>query len=380
MLIARALQPILRRRLQEVGKVIVLYGARQVGKTTLMREVLREVGGDALSINADEGKYVEALSSRDLRTLQNLIGRHDLLFIDEAQRVPNIGVGLKLLLERLPSLRIAVTGSSTLDLASAVREPLTGRTWTYTLHPIAFLELAETWTPFALRDSVEERLTYGAYPALFAMMGKEDKEKYLEEMSTAYLYRDILDLSGIRHPSGIRRLLQLLAFQIGSQVSLTELGAQLGISKDTVAHYIDLLEAAFVVFRLPGYSRNLRKEVTKMDKIYFYDLGVRNAIIGNFNDLKHRNDTGQLWENFLMVERMKRHSYTHISGNRYFWRTYTGAELDLVEERGGKLFGYEFAWSARRRTRKPPRTWLQTYPEASYEIITQENFLDFVCK
>jgi predicted AAA+ superfamily ATPase len=210
------------------------------------------------------------------------------------------------------------------------------------------------------------------------MTDKEDKEKYLEEMSTAYLYKDILDLSGIRHPSGIRRLLQLLAFQIGSQVSLTELGTQLGMSKDTVAHYINLLEAAFVVFRLPGYSRNLRKEATKMDKIYFYDLGVRNAIIGNFNGLRRRNDTGQLWENFLMVERIKRHAYAHGRGNRYFWRTYTGAELDLVEERDGKLFGYEFAWSARRKSKQPPRTWLESYPEASHEIITQENFLDFV--
>ncbi len=303
---------------------------------------------------------------------------YELLFIDEGQKIDKIGINIKLLRDHLPELRIIVTWSSSLDLASSVKESLAGRVWNFILYPVSVLELKSLYNRYELRTMLEEQLRFGSYPNIFSLEGDQMKRDYLEQVSDAYLYKDILELSGIKNSRKIRDLLKLLSFQIGSQVSLTELASQLNMSKDTISRYIDLLEQSFVVFRLSGFSRNLRKEVRKMDKIYFYDLGIRNAIIGNFNYLKDRNDGGQLWENFLVVERIKFLSYTGTSTSRYFWRTHTGAELDLVEERDGKLFGFEFKFNTKKP--KAPKTWLETYPNATFKFINLDNYLEFITR
>lgn len=372
-LIPRSLQTKLETEITTGNKVVLLFGARQVGKTTLVRQILSRLPYRALRINADEQRYIDVLSSRDLRQLRDLTVGYDLLFIDEAQRVPEIGLNLKLLHDEIPELRIIATGSSSLHLASKTREPLTGRAWTHTLFPIALCELAQQHNTFELTDMLSERMVYGNYPEIFALAGSEAKRDYLRNLATSYLYKDILEIANIRHSSKLRDLLKLLAFQIGQEVSLTELGAQLGMNRETVNSYIDLLEQSFVLFRLKGFSRNLRKEVTKQDKIYFWDLGVRNIVIDNLNSLTNRNDVGQLWENLMIVERRKWLDYQNEAGTYYFWRTHTGAEIDLVEERQGKLFAFEYKWSRARSSY--PQTFLETYPNTTFEVITPTNGL-----
>jgi predicted AAA+ superfamily ATPase len=339
-------------------------------------DVISDWPGRVLSISADEPRYIDVLSSRDSAKLRSLVAGYDLLFIDEAQRVPDIGINLKILHDQLPDLRTLVTGSSSFDLANYVREPLTGRSWTYTLYPIAFTELAELYNRFELDALIEERLIYGSYPEVFSIPNQSDKEDYLYEIGNAYLYKDILELSSIKDSAKIRDLVRLLAFQVGSEVSRNELGTALGMSKDTVGSYIDLLEKSFVIFRLSGFSRNLRKEVTRNDKICFYDLGIRNMVIDNFKAVGQRDDVGALWENFLLVERMKKLAYTRTHAQSHFWRTYTGAELDYIEQREGALFGYEFKYGAKRA--KCPSAWSKTYPGSSCELINRSNYLDFV--
>ncbi|MHB9037799.1 MAG: ATP-binding protein [Armatimonadota bacterium] len=378
MRIPRAIKNSIIDRLQESNKVVILYGPRQVGKTTLAKEIISDWQGRVLEISADEYRYIDVLSSRDSSKLKSLVAGYDLLFIDEAQRVPEIGVNLKILYDQIPDLRIMVTGSSSFDLANSIREPLTGRTWTYNLYPISFLELSELYNRFELDSQLEERLVYGSYPEVFSIANQADKERYLYEIGNAYLYKDILELSSIKNSAKIRDLVRMLAYQVGSGVSRSEIGTALGMSKDTVGSYIDLLEKSFVVFRLTGFSRNLRKEITRNDKIYFYDLGIRNMAIGNLKPINQRNDVGALWENFLMMERMKKLAYTHIHAQTYFWRTYTGAELDYVEESEGNLFGYEFKYGA--KSVRCPATWSQTYQNSSCEIINRDNYQDFVIR
>ena len=305
-----------------------------------------------------------------------LVEGYELLFIDEAQRIPDVDINLKLLHDSLPQLKIVATGSSSFDLANQVKEPLTGRTWTFTLFPVALRELSDQYNAFELQQKLPEYLVYGTYPEIFSLPNRKDKIQYLNELCSSYLYKDILEISSIRHTSKINDLLRLLAFQVGSQVSLSELGASLSMSKETVISYLNLLEQSFIIFRLPGFSRNLRKEVTKMDKIYFYDLGIRNTIINQLNALDQRDDAGLLWENMMIVERKKKLAYDSIYGGSYFWRTYTGAELDYVEERDGQLYGYEFEYGKRKA--KAPRSWLDTYTNASYQCVNPDNFHSFV--
>ena len=262
------------------------------------------------------------------------------------------------------------------NLLNLIRDPLTGRAWSHTLYPIAFCELARQHNAFELRDMLPERMIYGSYPDIFSMEGREAKRDYLHNLTTSYLYKDILEIGNIRRSSKLHDLLRLLAFQIGQEVSFNELGAQLGMSKDTVISYVDLLEQSFVVFRLGGFSRNLRKEISKRDKIYFWDVGVRNTIIGNLNPLAERNDAGHLWENLMISERRKWLAYAGALGGVYFWRTYSGAEIDLVEEREGKLFGFEYKWGGKRV--RAPRSFLQAYPKATFNVITPDNFLPHV--
>lgn len=374
--IKRTLLPTISDKLFSFDKVIILYGARQVGKTTLINEVLDTFPGRILRINADELKYLDILSSRDLRKINSLVDGYDILFIDEAQRIPDIGINLKIIHDQLPRLKVIATGSSSFDLANKVQEPLTGRAWTYTLFPISFLEMAQHHNRFELGELLEQCLIYGQYPEQLSIVNHNEKYQHLKELTTSYLYRDTLDLVHIKHADKLHNLLRLLAFQVGSLVSIAELANSLAISKDTVSSYIHLLEKAFIIFRLKGYSRNLRKEITKMDKIYFHDLGVRNMVIDNLQPLAHRNDQGALWENFLILERRKLLSYRFRNANTYFWRTYTGAELDYLEEHDAALFGYEFKYN--HKTPTPPKTWIATYPEAVYACVNKDTYLNFI--
>jgi uncharacterized protein len=378
-MIPRKLEPLITQELaKSKGKIIVLYGARQIGKTTLIKQILKTQTGKILEINADEQPYLEVLSSRDFSQLKALTAGYDLLFIDEAQRVPDIGINLKILYDKLPALQIIVTGSSSLDLANRVKESLTGRTWTFNMYPISVGEWRDYTNANAFETTlvIAEFLRFGMYPEVFSYESEGQKERYLKEITTSYLYKDILTLTNIKYPDKLLQLLRLLAFQIGSEVSIHEIAKTLQIHRDAVINYIDLLEKTFVIFRVGGFSRNLRKEVTKMDKIYFYDLGVRNAIIDNFNPLTLRNDTGQLWENFLIAERIKYNAYNHHFANYYFWRTYNNAEVDWVEESGGQLSAFEFKWG--KKPAKVPASWKTAYPNARFHSINRDNFLEFI--
>ena len=373
--IERSLMPVLQKELAESHKIIILYGARQTGKTTLANDVLSKTEGKILKVNADELRYAEVLSSRDLHKLKLLTGDYDILFIDEAQRIKDIGINLKILYDNIPNLKLFVTGSSSFDLANKVKEPLTGRTSTWVLYPVSVKELSKTHNYFELQSRLEEFMLFGMYPELFRYETAQRKEKYLRELASAYLYKDILELAPVRNTSKIKDLLKMLAFQIGSEVSLNELGNNLGMSQETVQAYIHLLEKSFIVFRLSGFSRNLRKEISKRDKIYFWDLGIRNMLIDNFSPFSFRNDIGALWENFVISERMKYLSYNEIYASSYFWRTYTGAELDYVEEHNGKLYGYEIKFKKARR--KAPKAWVENYG-SHFQCITRDNFWEFV--
>lgn len=376
MYIPRVLTSTVIDKLTSSSKGIILYGARQTGKTTLVNEIIQQLHLNTLTINGDQSKFIDIISSRNLAKIQALVSGYDMLFIDEAQRIPEIGINIKIILDNIPTLKVVVTGSSSLDLASKISEPLTGRVWSYHLYPISFLELSALQNRAELDSNLEERLLYGSYPEIFLYGSDVQKREYLQEVSDAYLYRDLIEFGNIKNSSKIRSLLKLLAFQIGSEVSLTELGNTLEMSKDTVARYIDLLEKSFIIFRLSGFSRNLRKEVTKMDKIFFYDLGIRNILIDNVKPLKDRNDTGSLWENFLLIERMKSNASRRDLASGYFWRTHTGSELDYVEEKNGILFGFEFKYG--NKIMKIPSGWIKAYPESKSQFVNKENYLDFI--
>ena len=376
MKIKRLIKEKIIENIRNTNKISIIYGPRQVGKTTLSKEIVADLKLNTLSINVDQGKYIDILSSRDLVKMDSLITGYELLFIDEAQRIPNIGINLKILHDERPDLKIIATGSSSFDLANKISEPLTGRVWSYNLFPLAFCELKNIYSNFELNDLLESALVYGTYPEIFLAGNFKDKEDRLGEISQSYLYKDILDLQDVRKANKITSLLKLLSFQIGSEVSLQELADKLDISRETVERYIDLLEKSFIIFRLSGLSRNLRKEVSKMDKIYFYDLGIRNAVIDNFKPLQDRIDVGALWENFLIVERMKYLSYTRQKNSRYFWRTHTGAELDYIEEYGGKLFAYEMKWG--KKMPNVPSAWRETYTNSEFKVINRDNYLEFI--
>ena len=376
MIYSRSLKDHLVKALLQSDKIILLYGARQTGKTTLINEIIKGLPYRSLSINADEIRFTDTLSSRDLNRMKLLVEGYDLLFIDEAQRIPDAGINIKILHDGMPKLKIIISGSSSLELVNKTKEPLTGRLDSYVLFPIAWSELNNDFNSFELTSKLYEFLIYGSYPDILNAVNSLEKQKQLIELSSSYLFKDILELSNIRHSRKLIDLLRLLSFQVGSQVSLTELGSSLGMSKETVASYIDLLEKSFVLFRLGGYSNNLRKEVTKMDKFYFYDTGIRNALINNFNPLNMRNDTGQLWENYLIMERVKFLRYSEIYANFYFWRTYSGVEIDLIEEREGKLFAFEIKYG--NRSSKMPISWKKAYPDSEFTVINSENFLEFI--
>lgn len=377
MTIPRALHDRLLATLTDGKQGIVLYGARQVGKTTLINDILKTAGLKTLTVNADtRGSWWDDLVSRDLERIGGLISGYDAVFVDEAQRIPEIGIILKIIRDEFPNVRLIATGSSSLDLASRVSEPLTGRVYTYKLYPIAQQELRVFQTPYERLVALSDRLIFGSYPRVFSLEGNEARREYLQHLVSGYLYKDLLEFGGIRNSAKIYDLLKLLAYQVGSQVSLTELSKSLELGKSTVDRYIDLLEKSYVIFRLQGFSRNLRKEVTKMHKIFFYDNGIRNSLIENWNNLDNRADVGQLWENFLISERKKRMEYNGSFSSHFFWRLQTGAELDLVEETGGKLHGFEFKFSS--KTPRVPISWHAAYPTSTYAVVNRETWKDFV--
>ncbi|MDA3879440.1 MAG: ATP-binding protein [Prolixibacteraceae bacterium] len=377
MTINRTITDSVKKSLLNDEKVVIIYGARQTGKTTIANNILNSISGKILRVNADKEKYIELLSSRDYSRMQLLIEGYDVLFIDEAQRIPDLGINLKIIHDNNPQLKILVTGSSSFDIANTVNEPLTGRTSTYKLHPISLHELKDKNSVFELQNRLEEFMTYGLYPTLLKYKNANDKEKYIIELSNSYLYKDILELSNIRNSSQINKLLKLLAFQIGSEVSINELAQNLGMSQETVNNYIDLLEKSFIVFRLSGFSKNLRKEITKRDKIMFWDLGVRNCIINNFAPLDMRNDLGAMWENFIIAERIKYLSNINMNVSSYFWRTYTGAEVDYIEEKNGILTAFEIKYKKARK--KAPQTWIDNYGN-NFHCITHYNFWEYIMK
>lgn len=372
-MIKRAIQikPLLER-----GKALILYGPRQVGKTTLVEDFLQSTELKYRLFSGEDLSFANDFAKCDLRIIKNMIGDNELLVIDEGQKVENIRRALKLTVDQIPNISIIVTGSSSFDLANATDEPLTGRKNVVTLYPVAMVELAQQRTPYELENRLSEYLIYGSYPNVITYDTIEKKQQRITEIANAYLIKDILEFHKVRKSETVIRLLKLLAFQIGSEVSTSELGKQLELNHKTVNRYLDLLEKSFVIFRVDGLSRNLRKEVTKMSKYYFYDLGIRNALISNFNQLDTRDDVGMLWENFAMIERMKKNAYSGKGVNYYFWRTYDQQEIDFVEERDGNLHGYEFKWKD--DDIQPPKEWKRAYPSATFDVITSKNFLTFV--
>lgn len=368
----RTIQPAVESALFK-GKVVVIYGARQVGKTTLCRAILGRYLENAVYFNCDEPDVRAAFTERTSTELRALIGSKTLVVIDEAQRVRNIGLTLKLLVDNFPNIQVIATGSSSFALSNEIVEPLTGRKIEFYLLPLSTGELLTHESPIESQRLLEQRLRYGTYPGVIT---SDDPAATILEISNSYLYRDALEHQTVKNPDTLRRLLQAFALQIGGEVSYSEVGRLVGLDKNTVARYVDLLEQAFVLFHLPPLSRNLRKELGKLRKIYFYDLGVRNALINNFNPLELRQDVGALWENFFIAERVKYNRNQRRNVNTYFWRTYDRYELDYVEEADGRLVGFECKWRDKRW--QPPGVFTQTYPDSATYLVTRENYLEFL--
>lgn len=379
MVIKRAAFELIKDKLEK-GKVLVIYGPRRVGKTFLLNELLKDnffKKEKIVFLNGERKAVQEVFSSQNPNLIYDFIGRETtLLIIDEAQKIDQIGLNLKILVDEVPSLKIIASGSASFELANQLGEPLTGRKKVIKLYPIWAKEIIETKNRLFYEEIFYQHLIYGGYPEVFGKKSLLEKKEYLEALVDDYLFRDILELENIKNAKKLRDLLTLLAFQIGKEVSLNKLANNLDLHKNTVARYLDLLEKSFIIINIRGFSRNLRKEIYKTSRWYFYDNGIRNALISNFNPINLRNDLGELWENYVIIERLKKQSYQRIQANNYFWRTYNKKEIDWVEERGGYLFGYEIKWKKERI--KPPKEWLQTYPNANFELITKDNYLKFI--
>lgn len=358
------------------NKVVVLYGPRQVGKTTLIKEILKKVNEKYLFLNGENKSIQKWMASQEISVFQQYIGDYKLLVIDEAQKIDNIGLNLKLIVDHIDNIKVLATGSSSFELANQVGEPLVGRKWQFILYPIAQLEMQKYENRFETKNNLNQRLIYGSYPDVANTQLNNDKEDILNEIVDSCLYRDLLEFNEIKKSQKIIDILKHLAFQIGGEVSLQELSNAVNLNLRTVEKYLDILEKVFVIKRVYGFSRNLRKEITKMSRFYFFDNGIRNAIIKNFNPLDLRNDLGQLWENYIFMERLKRNEYKNIHSNIYFWRTYDQKEIDLIEEREGKLFGYEIKWQEKKS--KVPKEWIENYKNAEYKLINKENYLEFI--
>ena len=355
-------------------KVIVLLGARQVGKTTLLSE-LQEGANKILSLNCDNVDDVLLLESKTSTELKYLLSSYDLVFIDEAQRVKNIGLTLKMIGDLKLKTQVVVTGSSSFDMSNEVNEPATGRLIEYNLYPFSLSELAIDTSEREEKRLLETRMIYGLYPEVVTELG--DAKRILMGLTNNYLYKDLFMYRGIKKPDLIQKLVRALALQLGNEVSYNELSSLLGVDRGTIETYINLLEKCFVVFRLDSFSRNLRNEIKKGKKIYFYDNGIRNAVLSNFAPLELRNDVGALWENLMVSERVKRNSYLGDFAQLFFWRTHEQQEIDLVEEQDGVLRTFEFKWNDKVKGKRP-KSFFDTYPNSTYEVVTPENYWDFV--
>ncbi|WP_418264452.1 ATP-binding protein [Flavobacterium faecale] len=360
------------------NKVLILLGARRVGKTELIKNYLETIPAESyLQLNGEDIQDANLLQERSVANYKRLLNNINLLVIDEAQTIPEIGLILKLIVDSIDGIKIIATGSSVFDLNNNLGEPLVGRKNTIFLYPLAQMEFSTQENYKQTIENLEERMLFGGYPELIQYPNWEEKKEYLFEIINSYLLKDILVFEGIKQADKIYNLLRLIAFQVGKEVSLQELGNQLQISKNTVANYLDLLSKVFIIFKVEGFSRNLRKEIVKSSRWYFYDNGIRNGIINNFNRLDFRNDVGDLWENYLAVERLKKQQYHRIPTNNYFWRTYDQQELDWLEEKGEALTGFEFKWNENKKV-KIPTAFAKAYPEASFEVINKSNYLDFI--
>lgn len=357
----------------------MIVGARQTGKTTLSLELINEFGGGAKVLNGDNPADRDLLNNRDFNFLKNLIGQAKIIFIDEGQKVETIGQTLKLMVDNFKDKKqIIVTGSSAFNILEKTQEPLTGRKFVFNLYP---LNLFEIYPQNDLLDFLREKeplLIYGNYPEVVSKSSFEEKKEALREISSSYLYKDILEFQKVKSPDVLTGLLKALALQIGQEVSYTELANTTGLDKKTVERYVEILEKNYILFRLSPYAKNKRKIISKLKKIYFWDAGIRNSVINNFNFLSLRNDVGALWENFAISERLKFQSYDKLQSDNYFWKTYDGAEIDLVEERGGKLYAYELKWTSGKKKINAPARWKEEHPGSHFEIISPENIKGFI--
>jgi len=360
------------------NKALILLGARRVGKTAFIKNYLATIPkSDYLHLNGEDMEDAALLKERSVSNYSRLLANKKLLIIDEAQNIPEIGLILKLIVDSIEGIKVIATGSSVFDLSNKLGEPLVGRKNTIYLYPFAQMEFSKQEDYKETTLKLEERLLFGSYPELEHYLDWDDKINYLKEILNSYLLKDILIYEGIKHSNKILDLLKLIAFQVGQEVSLQELSKQLGLSKNTVERYLDLLSKVFVLYKVPGFSRNLRKEITKSNRWYFYDNGIRNVIISNFTRLDSRTDVGALWENYLASERIKKQNYTQKSVTNYFWRTYDQQELDWLEEENGNLTGFEFKWNENRKARIPS-AFAKAYSEANFEVISKHNYLDFI--
>jgi len=373
---------LLRRKLQQVienrmfkGKAIILVGARQVGKSTLFRQILSDKT-DFLTLSCDDPEVREMLNGINQGELQRVVGNHRIVMVDEAQRVSGIGLAMKLIADNMPEVQLLITGSSSLMLQGSLNEPLTGRKFEYHLYPFSTQELVENKGLLRTKSMLESRLIFGSYPDIINNIG--DTREILMNLSGSYMYQDLLSMEGVRKPVLIEKLLVALALQVGSEVSYNELAQTVGSDAKTVEKYIDLLEKCYVLFRLPALSRNLRSELKRGKKIYFYDNGIRNALIQNLNPLAMRSDLGALWENFVISEIIKYNHYNGRYANYYFWRTTSQREIDFIEERDGQLHLYEMKWNPKKSKAKVPTEFSKAYGEMPFMVVTPENYLDLL--
>ncbi len=373
--INRSIVPTIIERLIP-NKVNLIFGTRRVGKTYLLKTILANTNYKTMHLQGEDADIQMIFAQRSLSNYRRFLGDTQLLVIDEAQAIPEIGKVLKLIVDNIEGIRIIVTGSSAFDLANLSGEPLTGRAFFYDLYPIAQQELSHHENALQTLQNLEDRLIYGSYPELWNLPATVSKGECLKELLNTYLLKDIISFEGIRSSSKIRDLLRLLAYQIGKEVSLDELGKQLQLSRNTVEKYLDLCAKVFILKKIEAFSGNLRKEISKSSRWYFWDLGVRNALINDFRPLSLRTDKGEIWENYLIVERLKFLKYTRKLTDTYFWRTYDQQEIDWIEYENGRLSAYEFKWSEHKV--KIPKAFANAYPQASFLVINQENYLPFI--
>jgi len=375
-IIKRAVQKQIIKGMQ-ANKVLVLLGPRRVGKTVLLKQIIEQLNEPYILLNGEDFETRKQLAYRSIQNYVNLLGSKKILLIDEAQKIPEVGEVLKLMVDHIDGIRILVTGSSAFDINQYTGEPLTGRKKEFNLLALSEKEFDQVENYIEKITNMKQRLVYGNYPELLHIQDQEDKQAYLQDLVNAYLLKDILTFENIRSADKILNLLRLIAFQVGNEVSYNELGSQLSMSKNTVEKYLDLLSKVFILHSLNGFSRNLRKEIAKGKKWYFYDNGIRNILIGNMSALTLRNDVGALWENYIISERIKYQKYNRMLAYNYFWRTYDQQEIDWIEDRGGKLYAYELKWNPKRKV-KIPVAWKNTYLQSEFQVIHQDNYLDWI--